>query len=1141
MKRISTNRSFRQTSSLALAIALAVPAAIALPAAAHAQEAQQDFSIPAGDLATALQRYSAATDVQLVYSSDLVSGKRSPGVSGQMSPQQALGQLLSGSGLSARVSGNTATLVHAGAGGDVAASEGERLLGPVRVEGSQGGSYQAPVRGDGIAQVGGIRGGQDQEATGYKANVATISGGAPVALEDIPRSISVQTQDQLQTQDIVSLQGALARMPGVTIEETGSQETSGYNVRSRGFLVGAYQVDGGAPRSLDFAGTLNLDAYERVELVRGPNPLYAGESAGYRGAGGSINLVRKRPGPMDSQSLQLEAGSRGRYGVVADISTPTLFGSPIALRAIASWRQDGSEIDGYSKNTKNLYVIADAPLGEGARLELGLDYGTENTDGEYRGIPRFVEGSLLPVPRQTSFAYPGAFTDVKRTELFAKLYIDVADNWDFQFDASYRTSERRDVRSRFSALLREATGTSTRPFGFTVTDFGVANPSNLDLTARLTGRFDTFGLEHNIVIGMDHGFYDRGATDFGIAIAVSGPSTTLDGLLNPVFAPPAQPQPQGYAYKGDFRSTTGLTLTDTISWRDTILFTTGVRLDHYTSSLTQAPTFEGIPYDFTASDIDDWTLTDPTFSLTVKPVKGMSIYGSYANGFSRVLDLFYAVGEAPNFTFVEAGPSSFENKEIGIKYATAKWIASVSAYDLQLRNVPYPLQDLYICPPSGFNQCYAAGGQGMRSRGIDAEISGEVLPGLNLVASANYGKLVSRTVDPDVDGELPLQSEALAPQLSAQLLLDWQVPSVDGLRLNAAVRYKGKYYNTGTVEGRPFEAEQKAFAVFDLGAEYFFSKELGVRLFVENVTDRQYLSTIAISQSGGNFYGKPRTFLATLLWRRQGEPAFGSNDSIVDRTPFGVPANWYAAFDVGTHFDKAIKATSTDNGPDGNPVRWSMQTEGKAIYDVRIGHYLTDNVRVEVEGQFRPLSIGKVGGSATAPFGLCGNLDGAIYGEPFDCSTIDGKSNQWSLMLNGLYDFGNKDAAFRPFVGAGIGLTRSAIALNGKLDGIGSNDPWVVCFDDFGCFEDTQRALGERFVATDSVTSLTWQLTAGASFKLGDRLRFDATYRYINVEKGKWSSYNFPTAEIERLGDFSSGYKTHAITAGLRWAFGAPK
>lgn len=60
-----------------------------------------DFDIPAQSLAKALQRYAVLVDLPIVFSSDMVRGRNSSAVQGRYSSEDALRQLLDGTGLSA--------------------------------------------------------------------------------------------------------------------------------------------------------------------------------------------------------------------------------------------------------------------------------------------------------------------------------------------------------------------------------------------------------------------------------------------------------------------------------------------------------------------------------------------------------------------------------------------------------------------------------------------------------------------------------------------------------------------------------------------------------------------------------------------------------------------------------------------------------------------------------------------------------------------------------------------------------------------------------------------------------------------------------------------------------------------------------
>lgn len=85
---------------------------LAWSSTAMAQQAEvQSYRIAGGDLETALSQFGTQSRIQLLYSPELLEGKRSPGLTGSFTPTQALRQLLQGSGLEAeRVNSSTVVL-----------------------------------------------------------------------------------------------------------------------------------------------------------------------------------------------------------------------------------------------------------------------------------------------------------------------------------------------------------------------------------------------------------------------------------------------------------------------------------------------------------------------------------------------------------------------------------------------------------------------------------------------------------------------------------------------------------------------------------------------------------------------------------------------------------------------------------------------------------------------------------------------------------------------------------------------------------------------------------------------------------------------------------------------------------------------
>lgn len=80
----------------------ALAVAAAMPVVAQAQSPAVQFRVPAGPLQTALPLFATQSGEQILYSTDLVAGRQSAGVSGALRTDQALTTLLQGTGLRAR-------------------------------------------------------------------------------------------------------------------------------------------------------------------------------------------------------------------------------------------------------------------------------------------------------------------------------------------------------------------------------------------------------------------------------------------------------------------------------------------------------------------------------------------------------------------------------------------------------------------------------------------------------------------------------------------------------------------------------------------------------------------------------------------------------------------------------------------------------------------------------------------------------------------------------------------------------------------------------------------------------------------------------------------------------------------------------
>lgn len=318
--------------ALAVAIALALTPVVALaqessaaPASSGAQTAQTwQFTIPAKPLPQAIAELSAVTGVQVLYTEQGAFAHTASALNGTYGIHEALQRLLAGSGLTYRFTGNnsvTLTKVEA------QASEPSRLA-PVTVTASR-----------------------------VERSVSTI-----------PGSVSIIDGEELDKQRQVTrdiqriLQQSVPGFRGAT-----GDRSEGFNaLRGRNALI----LQNGVPQTVQLrssgVGINNIDPrmIERIEVSRTANA-----TLGFGGAGGTINLITKRP-----QSLE----------PLATIELGTSF-QPLALKGSGVTKEGFVSVEGkdgdidyqLSLSARDIGELYD---GEGDRIPDGF---TEANSEEY--------------------------------------------------------------------------------------------------------------------------------------------------------------------------------------------------------------------------------------------------------------------------------------------------------------------------------------------------------------------------------------------------------------------------------------------------------------------------------------------------------------------------------------------------------------------------------------------------------------------------------------------------------------------------------------------------------------------------------------------------------------------------------------
>ncbi|MDY6947070.1 MAG: TonB-dependent receptor [Pseudomonadota bacterium] len=312
-------RSVLATTALCLSI---VGLSVAQDAAGSVR---RDVSIPAQGLGPALQSFAHECDLQVIFASDDVLDVRTPGVSGKVTIEEALSQMLRGTGLTYRLlDTNTVTIV------PMSAPAPRQEATPAAATSSHAG---AAVSIPGHVVRDRLRLAQAEPAS---SATQVPSNAAPEALEEVVVtgtarasglhrldagfSINSITSDSLQQIVPLSTADVLKNVPGTYVESSGG--VAGLRVNVRGFPMNgggqfsSVELDGTTllpPMTLSFIEGYSLfrvdDTVERVEVLRGgPSPLFSSGQPGI-----TLNFIQKKGGDVPEGSGRITLGAEGLY------------------------------------------------------------------------------------------------------------------------------------------------------------------------------------------------------------------------------------------------------------------------------------------------------------------------------------------------------------------------------------------------------------------------------------------------------------------------------------------------------------------------------------------------------------------------------------------------------------------------------------------------------------------------------------------------------------------------------------------------------------------------------------------------------------------------------------------------------------
>ena len=660
----------------------------------------------------------------------------------------------------------------------------------------------------------------ERSGSAYRPPNASTATRTDTPLRDTPQSIQVVPRQVIEDQKIFRISDAVRNVSGVTPQGGYAGLTDNYNIR--GFTTYDNLRDGYYAQD----NLVNPTNIERVEVLKGPASVLYGQFQ----PGGVVNYVTKKPLSDPYYFAEFIAGSFSTYRPSIDFSGPLNTDKTLLYRLNAAYESSGSFIDFVDQKRFSIAPALTYKIGDATTLTLQYEY--QKADRTYYdGLP--PDPIIFKAPISRFLGEPDDRYKVETHTIFLTV--------------NHRFNENLRLRSAFTTALYnteepgEFRPNSIAADGRTVLRRYAAGPGyyrNYSLQTDLISNFNTGSVQHQLLLGLEwnkyrYGYdYLRGSVDL---------TPSID-LFNPVYGASPPPEFDEAATRERYdRNTIGLYVQDQVTLLPNLKLLVGGRYDFINrkNSIQLLDSLGKAPIDdATAERLYDGAFS-PRVGIVYQPIPPISIYASYSRSFDPSSSRTVSGSLLP--------PERGTQYEAGIRAETAngKLSATLAAYEITKANVA-------TVDPNNSDFSIASGE--VKSRGIEFDVAGEILPGWNVIASAFINDaFVSK------DNSLPVGDRLVnAPSQGASLWTTYEIQrgSLKGFGVGAGVFF------VGDREARlPNTFEIPSYVRAD-AAIYYKRNNWKVGLNFKNLTSTRYY------ESQG-FYlrpGAPFTVLGTISY-----------------------------------------------------------------------------------------------------------------------------------------------------------------------------------------------------------------------------------------------------------------------------------
>lgn len=664
----------------------------------------EHIAISAGSLATALNRLAENSDLQLVYDTAMTAGFKSPGIQGDFTPNQALGKLLQGTGLTHSVSGDGTILIAAAPKTETAVPM-EQSLPQKAAEPT----LLKPMTVTAEAENEDRNSLNDPYNDRYSLPNAYAATKTNIPIFDTPMNIQVVPKGIIDDQQDIRIEDA------ITKNVSGVQRAYAYGdlyeeFTIRGFSNNFSTYRNGLRRYTNYSDPANI---EQIEILKGPAAVLFGRIQ----PGGMVNIVTKKAQDIPYYSLQQQFGSYGQYRTTAAATGPLDKAGTLKYRLDMSYQDIGS-----NKKFINDERVFFAPKmnwtpNNHFEANLELEYKHEKRVNDL-GIPA-IGNRPAPIPLNT-YLGDSAKGPVMDTVLVA-------------FDWAYKLNENWQIKNRFLHENWDIQYYDTQPNGLhtdnrTMDRFAVTGAASHETYATnldLTGKFELLGTKHDVLIGGDYSRFVRRAKDNRFACCNGSTAVPPIDIYNPTYGIVSQATVNASPY--DYNTLErnewfGIYFQDQITLWDKLHILGGGRYDWAAfgrgSDFNDDGTFTQALANYQGTHNQKFS---PRVGLVYQPMQWLSLYGNWTESLG-------SANTGIAFGNQQFKPEIGEQFEGGFKteFFDKRLSTTVAYYHLTKSNTKTK-------DPNHPNFQISSGEA--RSQGIEVDIKGQITEQFNLVAT----------------------------------------------------------------------------------------------------------------------------------------------------------------------------------------------------------------------------------------------------------------------------------------------------------------------------------------------------------------------------------------------------------------------